>query len=423
MSKFYEIIFKIGAFFRNPGLFKELNKLEHSDSYTKEQLEKIQNEKLTDLLKFIQKHSVWYNKFQGELTPSNFRQFLEPISKPTLLKQIKLFVSDYKFQKVFVSETSGTSGEGLVFPKNLDWDTLNRASMFRGYSWYNINPWDRNGYFWGYNISGIQKYKTFFYDFLQNRFRLFSYDEKEVRRFVMKLRDVAYIHGYSSMIYEVALMAKEMGFAPKDFPKLKMIKGTSEKIFPIYQTVVEEVFGKKIISEYGAAESGIIAFECPKGHMHINEENVIVEEVDGEIVVTNLNSYSFPIVRYRLGDYIQLAPYSVCNCGRQSDVVLDVMGRVGKSIQGKTKKFPSLTLYYIFKNLALNKDIELQYQAYQNEKGRLEMRFPRNLSSFERSAVLDESEKYFGSDMVILISENFNIHTKDGKLKDFITEL
>jgi phenylacetate-CoA ligase len=218
-------------------------------------------------------------------------------------------------------------------------------------------------------------------------------------------------------------MAKEMGFTPKDFPRLKMIKGTSEKIFPVYQHVVMEVFGRKIISEYGAAESGIIAFECPKGHMHINEENVIVEEVEGEIVITNLNSLSFPIIRYKLGDHIKIAPFSVCDCGRQSDVILEVMGRVGKSIIGKRKKFPSLTLYYIFKNIALAHGVELQYQAYQNKPGVLEFRFPRTLTAHERNCVENEAIKYFGDEIDFKIKENYFIHDKVGKLKDFITSL
>jgi len=35
-------------------------------------------------------------------------------------------------------------------------------------------------------------------------------------------------------------------------------------------------------------------------------EGVIVEEIDLEIVVTNLQMQAFPIIRYQLGDYIKL---------------------------------------------------------------------------------------------------------------------
>ena len=91
---------------------------------------------------------------------------------------------------------------------------------------------------------------------------------------------------------------------------IKMIKGTSEKYSINYQEEVKKAFGTKIVSEYGATESGVIAFECPEGNMHINMEGVLVEEIENEIVVTNLQMTSFPLIRYKLGDYIQLAPES-----------------------------------------------------------------------------------------------------------------
>ena len=84
------------------------------------------------------------------------------------------------------------------------------------------------------------------------------------------------MHGYSSVIYEVAQIALELGYTPKDFPQLKLVKGTSEKIYDYYHDPVREAFGHKIVSEYGAAETGIIAFECPHGKMHVNEEGVII---------------------------------------------------------------------------------------------------------------------------------------------------
>ena len=53
--------------------------------------------------------------------------------------------------------------------------------------------------------------------------------------------------------------------------------------------------------------------------MHIAMEGVIVEEMNNEIVVTNLHLKSFPIIRYKLGDYIELAPDDFqCSCGENT---------------------------------------------------------------------------------------------------------
>ena len=83
-----------------------------------------------------------------------------------------------------------------------------RAAVQRGYSWYNVKPWERNAYFWGFNFSRVQQIKTRFLDALQNRFRIFSLKSSDLKRFVRKLENTKYIHGYSSMIYEVARVYK-----------------------------------------------------------------------------------------------------------------------------------------------------------------------------------------------------------------------
>ena len=108
--------------------------------------------------------------------------------------------------------------------------------------------------------------------------------------------------------------------------KLTMVKGTSEMILDAYQDASKEAFGCKIVSEYGAAETGLIAFECPNGNMHINVENVIVElDNDGEIIVTNLASYSFPVIRYKLSVAVTLSDVQ-CSCGRAHPVITEVVG-------------------------------------------------------------------------------------------------
>ena len=125
-------------------------------------------------------------------------------------------------------------------------------------------------------------------------------------------------------------------------------------VFDSYQEEVQKAFGLKILSEYGSAESGLIAFECPEGNMHIAMENVIVEEEDGEILVTNMLSKSFPIIRYRLGDMIELAGKDFkCNCGRAHPVILNINGRVGVKIIGKTQEFPGRMIYNVIKNLSV----------------------------------------------------------------------
>jgi phenylacetate-CoA ligase len=259
-------------------------------------------------------------------------------------------------------------------------------------------------------------------DFLVNRFRLFDYDPEKLQRLLPKLDRVNIIEGYSSMIYELANLIQKQKPA---FRELKLVKGTSEKVYPHYQDVAKEVYGRSIANEYGSTESGIIAFECPHGSMHITMEGVYVEEdpADGGIVVTNLQSFSFPSIRYKLGDQIRLAPAAyLCPCGMHSPVILEVTGRIGKKLYGRERIYPSLTLYYIFKNLYFNENRTIDFQAHQFEKGKLQIWVKEPVTSALIHLIATEAGKYF-VDMQLEIIENHDFRQQAGKLRDFVSHL
>jgi len=153
-------------------------------------------------------------------------------------------------------------------------------------------------------------------------------------------------------------------------------------------------------------------------------ETVIVEEVDNEIIVTNLFSKSFPIIRYKLGDYIRLKdPAYECPCGRKHQIIEEILGRVGKSVIGIRNEYPSLTFYYIFKNLALDKRLNLNYQVIQNKKGRLIFKIEQSLNDRGRSLLDDEIGKYFNGDIKYHIKDKQELRTDGGKLRDFISTI
>ncbi|RRG24125.1 phenylacetate--CoA ligase family protein [Ancylomarina euxinus] len=428
MMNLSKILFQIGAKYRNPSLWKHYSELKQTEKYSFEELQAYQEFRLKKLLSFIGLNSAYYKElFQKSginpqtLTLKDF--FNIPItSKSELLSRKPDIYQEKKFEKEFLCETSGTSGEVLTFYRNESWDSFNRASMLRGYSWHGVKPWESNLYFWGYNTGASERRRIRFFDFLLNRYRMFDYDEKSLLSLEKKLPNVKYIEGYSSVIYELANLMEKRGIIHKN---LKMIKGTSEKIYPHYQDVVKKVFGHKIISEYGAAETGIIAFECSKGNMHINMEGVYVEtDENNEIIVTNLHSYSFPIIRYKLGDSVVLAPRNKkCKCGLQHPIIEEINGRVGKSILGENKKYPSLTLYYVFKNIYLKHKVQINYQAHQVEKGKLDIWLKEEVSDKMKDLILVEAHKYFDTDIDLNILHRTNFREQSGKLRDFITTI
>jgi phenylacetate-CoA ligase len=239
---------------------------------------------------------------------------------------------------------------------------------------------------------------------------------------IRKLPKVVYIEGYASMIYEMACLAADSKPA---MPRLKMVKGTSEKIHPHYQDMSMKVFGRRMISEYGSGESGIIAFECPSGNMHLNMEGVFVEtDAQQEIIVTNFRSLSFPVIRYKLGDTIRLRESGFrCPCGMAHPVVEEVIGRVGKVIRGRTGRYPSMTLYSMFKNLYFNQGLKLSYQVHQHEPGKLEIRVKEECTPEQADMIVAEAAKYFGSDIEAKVLPGSELRMHEGKMRDFVSTI
>ena len=400
--------------------------LAESQYWELDRIKEFQLDRLKELVKIAYNNTPYYKeKYDGfKIHPTDINR-LEDIRKIPVLSKTELLVNREKIQikkngeKLYFAETSGSTGKPLVFYRDQDWDAWNRASMYRGYSWYNVNPWERNGYLWGYNFSFKKRIRVKLLDELQNRFRLFSYNKHEIDKFLIKMEKASYIGGYSSMIYELSKEINNRG--SYKYNNIKMIKGTSEKIYDSYQGEVIKAFGKKMISEYGSAESGLIAFECPKGNMHINMETVIVEEESSEIIVTNLISRSFPVIRYKLGDYVELGDNIKCECGRNHLIIKDVLGRTGKVIFGYNERYPSLTLYYVFKNLAIEKNIILNYVAIQKEKGSIEIHIERNITDHEISMFMIEYRKYFKDDLQLSLHDGSIIKQENSKKTDFIS--
>jgi phenylacetate-CoA ligase len=104
----------------------------------------------------------------------------------------------------------------------------------------------------------------------------------------------------------------------------------------------------------------------------------------------------------------------------ESPIIEEVTGRIGKKIKGKLQDYPSLTLYYIFKNIYFNNNLKIDFQAHQFEKGKLEIWLKQPVTENLKRIILNESRKYF-ADIEIFLLENHDFRQQSGKLRDFIS--
>jgi phenylacetate-CoA ligase len=133
------------------------------------------------------------------------------------------------------------------------------------------------------------------------------------------------------------LLAKTLGRERGRRLTLKFLMSNSELLTAHAREYMEDVFGCKVYDDYSCLEFSAIAFECRMQNLHVAADNVIVEVLDergdrlppgeaGRIVVTSLNNYSMPYIRYEMSD-IGVLSAEDCPCGRCFPVLKAIVGR------------------------------------------------------------------------------------------------
>jgi hypothetical protein len=106
----------------------------------------------------------------------------------------------------------------------------------------------------------------------------------------------------------------------------------AENLMPHQAGIIREAFGRFPVQHYGMAEAVANFFQCPAGALHVDEDFAAVEflPVAGEeglrVVGTNLSNPATPLLRYDVGDRVEIAASS-CACGLPGRVIACVDGR------------------------------------------------------------------------------------------------
>ena len=111
-----------------------------------------------------------------------------------------------------------------------------------------------------------------------------------------------------------------------------------EALTPASRQLIASSFGCAVSQSYGASEFLAMGSECHLGHMHLNNDWLVLEPVDARhrplpsgaightTLLTNLANRVQPLIRYDLGDRVRVSTRP-CACG-SSLPVIEVEGRV-----------------------------------------------------------------------------------------------
>jgi phenylacetate-CoA ligase len=84
---------------------------------------------------------------------------------------------------------------------------------------------------------------------------------------------------------------------------------------PATREAIERAWGGRAFDHTGMTELGPTGVSCTqRDGVHLLESEFIFEEVNGELVATNLGRWGSPLIRYRTGDRVEMSR-APCSCG------------------------------------------------------------------------------------------------------------
>ncbi len=354
------------------------------DSASRAEVEIARETKLVKLLKHAATTVPYYRRwFEGKNVDLDSLRITDfPIvTKADIRAQTEEFISD-KFKKSDLnrSSTSGSTGEPFTFYKSkrgMSFD-YTYATLWRGLLRFGVRPGDKRVLVKGVNDSVRLSFKDRLKRWLYGKLNrcividahfLAKSDENvrlELNRLLSYRPD--YLHGYASSLYVLARYADDHQVDVSAL-KLKAVVTESEKCLPFHREMLEKVFGTTVVENYGSVEFGMIAQPATDGVLCINEDHVYVETTpEGDAVLTNLDEYGFPFIRYQNGDVLKLGarhgtlPYRTIEevDGRKTEliklpqggalqgfIVMHPLYRHGKFIKAYQVYQPELTKLFI----------------------------------------------------------------------------
>ncbi len=394
-----------------------MDELKAYETLTADEIETRQKQKVAALLKHAVTHVPAYASYK-EL-------FLQETEATTLLEQLPCLTKQHFNQHfadylptgidettLILNRTGGSTGEPTRFYMDRLTVEYYEAARWTGLSWYGIRIGDPSIMIWGSPIE-LNQYKSRLYHlkerYLKNRMMIPAYDlnPAQLELYLKSIRAFrpVYLYGYASSLtlFAELLLARKLSLDPP----LKAVISTAECLHPNQKELIEQAFQTTVVNEYGARDAGIISYQCRHGRMHIFTLNCYVEILDfetkkrlspgkpGLVVVTDLNNYSMPRLRYQLGDVASLS-YEACPCGNAAPVLESIEGREDDMFVTESKRYVH---GHFFNHIARNLESFLRFQLIQHTPDSLSMllvKHPEKYKPAEEALFVQEIRNVIG---------------------------
>ncbi len=228
--------------------------------------------------------------------------------------------------------TSGTSGRGIHIVRRPREERIMRRAILRHYIQIGMRPWHRTLTFASAWLAARQGRIVRAITHTRHIEPQAPLDEQIAALLDFNPRAIV---GQTGGIY---LLARELLRRGTPFPA-RWVVPTGATLMPEMRRAMQDGFGGALVCDmYGAIEVGPIAWQCRAGRYHVDADRIAIEIVDdrdrpvpigeaGHVIVTVLQSWAMPFIRYRLHDIASLSNER-CGCGCAFPLMGPVQGRL-----------------------------------------------------------------------------------------------
>jgi phenylacetate-CoA ligase len=338
----------------NPRLRHWLNVKRRMQWSSPEDLSAYQRERRRDLAEFLFARVEWYRSRATSLPTAEqlARDDNAWRALPVMTKDV-LTADAARVQVAGVpgtvnDSTSGSTGRNFQFRKDAEVAAATRASEFLGYEMAGSPLGERRLMLWGASRDVKQSLTLFERakawglnqrDLLAYKLDAAAMEEKmrEIERFAPRL-----ILSYPNIFAQFAAAFPDR---LRRVRNLRVVMTSGEMLRPEVREQIEGLTEKAVVNRYGSREFGNVAQQCERGQgLHIFMERALIEVLnengdpclpgeEGELVITDFDLRSMPLVRYRIGDRGVLSDRR-CSCGRGFPMLAEVTGRTLDLVYG-----------------------------------------------------------------------------------------
>lgn len=416
-----------------------LTELENKDYTDLKRARENQQQEMKKLIAHAVSNSKFYREFYKHVDLESIQTINDlkklPVLEKETVRERSQDIYTVPEEHAIPSNTSGTSGIPLrvLYTKEDVQKRMAHLDFFKKQHGVTHLEMKRASFSGTHFIPKRQKARVYWRDNKGIKQRLYSSyycHEDTARDFAENLNIYKpdFLDGIPSAIYQVAKWINANNY-PLTYQPIAIF-ATGETVYPYYRQEIEKAFGCPMRNQYSSSEGAPFIAECTNGKLHYNLDTGIIEITEKkEMLVTCFNTYGTPLIRYNIGDWVEMETETagqVCGCGSAYPIVKEIHGRTSDYLISKSgRKF---TAYFmsIVNEKFVNKIQKMQFIQKERDTIIALLEVGENAGEIEDAvaAVKDELVYMLGEDIKIDLQIVRKIPVNDnGKYRLVINEL